>query len=147
MNINTLSFEELRDHLFSDPAFRKEYSESENIAFMVGRQVMKARITRGLSQEELAKKIRTKQPSIARLENGNSWPSLRFLKRIATALDTKLIPPKFEILEDTPSADLSFYGGWSLQSEISPLSPEVVSSSSFSGGNILEAVAILSNNN
>ena len=45
------------------------------------------RIQRGLTQAQLAELVGTRQPSIARLENGNSFPSLSFLKRIADALD------------------------------------------------------------
>lgn len=34
--------------------------------------------------------IGTRQPSIARLENGSSLPSISFLNKIATALDAKI---------------------------------------------------------
>lgn len=70
-----------------------------DIAFDVGQQITEARVIRGITQQELARRIGTKQPSIARLENGLSSPSLSFLERIAEALDTKLIAPKFELVE------------------------------------------------
>jgi len=61
--------------------------------------VLEARILVGITQEELAKRIGTKQPSIARLENGMYLPSLSFMQKIANALETYLIPPKFGIVE------------------------------------------------
>lgn len=52
-----------------------------------GYQVARLRMLRGLTQAQLAELIGTRQPSIARLENGSSIPSLTFLKKIAAALD------------------------------------------------------------
>lgn len=43
-----------------------------------------------MTQAELADKVGTRQPSIARLENGGSLPSLSFLERIANALDAQI---------------------------------------------------------
>ena len=53
-------------------------------------QIARLRIQRGLTQAQLAEMVGTRQPSIARLENGNSVPSLSFLKRIADALDARI---------------------------------------------------------
>lgn len=55
-----------------------------------GYQVARLRLLRGLTQTELAEKVGTHQPSIARLENGSSVPSLSFLKKVAAALDAKI---------------------------------------------------------
>ena len=55
-----------------------------------GYQIARLRIQRGLTQADLAKMIGTRQPSIARLENGASIPSLSFLERIAEALDARI---------------------------------------------------------
>ena len=55
-----------------------------------GYQIARLRIQRGLTQAELAKMIGTRQPSIARLENGSSIPSLSFMERIANALDARI---------------------------------------------------------
>ena len=61
-----------------------------------GYQIARLRIKRGLTQEQLAAIVGTRQPSIARLENGSSLPSMAFLQRIATALkatlEVRLIP-------------------------------------------------------
>ncbi len=55
-----------------------------------GYQVARLRIQRGLTQAQLAEMVGTRQPSIARLENGTSVPSLSFLDRIAKALDARI---------------------------------------------------------
>lgn len=68
-----------------DPEFVAAANELEP-----GYQVARLRIKRGLTQAQLAEMVGTRQPSIARLENGSSVPSLSFLDRIATALDARI---------------------------------------------------------
>jgi DNA-binding XRE family transcriptional regulator len=55
-----------------------------------GYQIARLRIMRGLTQSQLAEIVGTRQPSIARLEDGSSIPSLSFLDRIAKALDARI---------------------------------------------------------
>jgi transcriptional regulator with XRE-family HTH domain len=55
-----------------------------------GYQIARLRIMRGLTQTQLAEMVGTRQPSIARLENGSSIPSLSFLNKVATALNAKI---------------------------------------------------------
>lgn len=55
-----------------------------------GYQVARLRLLRGLTQTQLAEMVGTRQPSIARLENGSSFPSLSFLQKVAAALDAKI---------------------------------------------------------
>ena len=75
-----------------DPEFRAAYEALEPAY-----QIARLRILRGLTQEQLAEKVGTKQPSIARLESGRSTPSLDFLQRVAEALDAqveiRIVPP------------------------------------------------------
>ena len=80
--------------ILSDSAVKKEY-ENPDLAFDIAKIVIKARASRGISQKELAELVGTKQPSIARLESGNTVPSFSFLNRIAQALGTSLQAPKF----------------------------------------------------
>ena len=42
-------------------------------------------------QAQLAKKMGTKQSAIARIERGDSNPSIAFLEKLTQALDSKLI--------------------------------------------------------
>jgi DNA-binding XRE family transcriptional regulator len=68
-----------------DPEFVAAEHELE-----AGYQIARLRILRGLTQAELAERVGTRQPSIARLESGQSSPSLSFLTRIVEALDGNL---------------------------------------------------------
>lgn len=55
-----------------------------------GYQIARLRILRGLTQTQLAELVGTRQPSIARLENGSSVPSISFLQKVAAALDARI---------------------------------------------------------
>jgi transcriptional regulator with XRE-family HTH domain len=71
------------------PEGRLAYNEA-SLAIEVAEQVRKLRTALGLSQEELAQRVGTTQPMIARLEAGGQPPSLRTLERLAEALDADL---------------------------------------------------------
>jgi len=90
-----MSLKSLKENLLKDNNFSKEYFDKTNIAFEVAEMVKEERMKNGLTQKDLAKLLKTKQSSIARLERGNCLPSLNFLEKIAQALNTKLLPPKF----------------------------------------------------
>ncbi len=74
---------------FKDPAFVKEYDGLEE-EFVLIRAVMEARAHSGLSQAQLARKMKTTQSAIARLESGKGHPSTRTLSKLAAATGTKL---------------------------------------------------------
>lgn len=76
---------EYRDRQMSDPALQAEYQALE-AEFILIRQLIDLRISRGLSQRQLAERAGMKQPSIARLESGHS-ANLRTLQRVANALE------------------------------------------------------------
>ena len=83
----------------------KHYVESlekfnKDIFLRVGRMLVEARLIKGVTQEELANKLGTFQSAVARIESGNINVSLGFLQRIANALNTSLIPPKFEFMRE-----------------------------------------------
>jgi len=44
-----------------------------------------------MTQEDLARKVGTKQSNISRLEKGNANPSLQFLKKIADSMGKELL--------------------------------------------------------
>lgn len=75
-------------------------SNESDYDFEVSNLVTIARLKTGLTQEALAKLIGTKQPSIARIENGKSLPTSNFLNRIAKAIGTQLIPPRFAFMKE-----------------------------------------------
>lgn len=58
--------------------------------FEVITALMKRRLEKGFTQQELAKRIGTKQSAIARFESGSYNPSLDFLKKVTDALDARL---------------------------------------------------------
>lgn len=96
------AFETFEEHLaeaLADPEFREAWEASEPAY-----QVARLRIMRGLTQEQLAELVGTKQPSIARLESGRIEPRLSFLRRVAQALGARLevhIVP----LQEAPAAE------------------------------------------
>ena len=73
-----------------DPELR-EWIEEETINARVARMIYDARTRVGLTQQQLAELVGTKQPVIARLEDADyEGHSLTMLQRIATALNQKL---------------------------------------------------------
>ena len=98
MGAKTISLEEVRSRWLENPEARRIYEESEPAY-----QLARLRIIRGLTQQELAELVGTKQPSIARLESGKCSPSLPFLQRVAEALGTTL-SVKIEV-EPAPEPD------------------------------------------
>ena len=72
-----------------DPEYRKEYDALEE-EFALMAAVAKARARAGLSQAELAKRMKTTQSTIARLESGRGLPSTRTLARFAKATGHRL---------------------------------------------------------
>ncbi len=55
-----------------------------------GYQVARLRMQRGLTQAQLAELVGTRRQSIARLENGQSHPSLSFLRRVVKVLNARI---------------------------------------------------------
>jgi len=84
------SHEELHRKWMKDPQYRCEYEKLEP-EFQIARQIIAARIKQKMSQEELARKAKTGQAVISRLEGMNAKPSLSLLERIARALNTKIV--------------------------------------------------------
>lgn len=80
-----MNLKQYKQKALKDPTYRKEYVK-HNLAFEIGQTILSQRIEMGYSQKKLAALVKTKQPSIARLENGNSLPSLGFLSKIAKVL-------------------------------------------------------------
>ena len=84
-----LDFDVWMKQALKDPKFKAEY-EKQQPEFAVIEAVLKARKEKGLTQKMLAKKMKTKQSVISRLERGNANPTLSFLKKLAEAFNSKL---------------------------------------------------------
>ena len=80
-----------------DPEFAKAYEELAP-EFELISQIIARRLERKLSQRQLAGRMGTPQPSIARMESTQAIKNLDFVRRIAEALDctleVRLIPKK-----------------------------------------------------
>jgi ribosome-binding protein aMBF1 (putative translation factor) len=72
-----------------DAAYRKEYDALEE-EFTVMAAIAKARRRAGLSQAELARRMKTTQSTVARLESGRGRLSTRTLVRFAKATGHRL---------------------------------------------------------
>src|SRR5712671_7930508 len=72
-----------------EPNYRREYDLLEE-KFALAASVAKARRRAGLSQAELARRMRTTQSTVARLESGRGRPSTRTLDRFAKATGHRL---------------------------------------------------------
>ncbi len=84
-----MDWKEHKKRLLKDPKFRREYEVLEP-QYKLAASLIRLRLAKGLTQEQLAKRLKTKQESIARLESGGSLPSLSTVKKVATALDAEL---------------------------------------------------------
>jgi transcriptional regulator with XRE-family HTH domain len=80
---------DLHKRWMRDPNYRKEYEALEE-EFALAAAVAKARNRAGLSQAELADRMKTTQSTIARLESGRGRPSTRTLDRFANATGHRL---------------------------------------------------------
>jgi transcriptional regulator with XRE-family HTH domain len=80
---------DLKAMLLKDPEVRREYDALEE-EFALILEVAKARKRAGLSQAELARRMKTTQSTIARLESGHGLPSTRTLGRFAKATGHRL---------------------------------------------------------
>ncbi len=82
---------EFRDSILANsPETRAEY-ESLGPVYDAIADVIRLRYLRGLSQDQLARKMGKQQPAIARFEAGRVNPSIAFLEQVANALDARLI--------------------------------------------------------
>src|ERR1700681_3254846 len=81
---------ELHKKWLKEPKYRKAYEALEE-EFVLASAVIDVRNRAGLTQEELARKMGTTQPVVARLESGRSRPSMRTLERVADATGSRLL--------------------------------------------------------
>jgi ribosome-binding protein aMBF1 (putative translation factor) len=69
--------------------YRREYEALEE-EFSLSAALIEARVRAGLTQEQVAKRMKTTQAVVARLEGGGSMPSTRTLEKYARATGTRL---------------------------------------------------------
>src|ERR1700735_5022743 len=81
--------DDLHADWMKDPAYRAEYDALES-EFALAAARIRARADAGLTQEQLAERMGTKQEVVARWEGGKVMPSTRTLARLAKATGTRL---------------------------------------------------------
>lgn len=94
-----MTHEELMAAALADPEVKAAYDEMEP-EFALLREMLHARREAGLTQAQIAERMGTKPPAIARLEsslgNGKHSPSINTLRKYANAvghrLEIRLIP-------------------------------------------------------
>jgi transcriptional regulator with XRE-family HTH domain len=88
-----------------EPKYRRAYEALEE-EFTLASALIDARSRAGLTQQELARKMGTTQPVVARLESGRVRPSMRTLERLAEATGSRLLI-SFEPRDASPTGVLS----------------------------------------
>lgn len=85
--------EEMMAEWKKDPAFCREYDALEE-EFVLFDELLRARKKAGLTQEEVARRMGTKVPAVARLEAGGGSkrhsPSVKTLRKYAEAVGCDL---------------------------------------------------------
>ena len=81
-----ISYKKYRDQQLADPEVKREYELLET-EFVLAKEVLELRKQKNLTQKQLAQKMGTSQPAVARIESGNYRNvSLAFIRRLAKAL-------------------------------------------------------------
>ena len=80
----------VKKELLKNKEAYKEYKKLEPKYRLIS-QLIGARIKKGLTQRELAERMGTKQSAIARIESGKANPSVAFLEKLASAMESRLV--------------------------------------------------------
>ena len=89
--MDDLGFESFKDEALKNPAVKKEY-DSLGPVFELRRKLIKLRIDKEVTQEQLAGIMGTNKSNISRLESGESisYPTFKTISKYAGALDYKV---------------------------------------------------------
>ena len=83
------SFDDHLKEALKDPEFRREYEALEP-EFALYEMLIEARMKKGFTQEQLAKKMGTKQSAISRFESGRVSPRWDFILKLTQALGARI---------------------------------------------------------
>jgi len=84
-----MTFEELKNEVLSDQETKKEYDAMEP-EFQLTIELLRLREELNITQQELADRTGINRSDISRIEHANANPSLKTLKRLASALGKSL---------------------------------------------------------
>jgi predicted transcriptional regulator len=84
-----IRFEDFKKMVLADPEVRKEY-EAQKTEFEVAHALIKARIAAKMTQLDVARKMKTSQSQVARLESGEHFPTIQTIYKYAKAINHKI---------------------------------------------------------
>jgi transcriptional regulator with XRE-family HTH domain len=84
-----IKMDDIAKRWMKDPAFKAAYDALEE-EFALARELIRARAKADLTQAQVAKRMRTSQSAVARLEGGRMNASLDTLRRYAQATGNTL---------------------------------------------------------
>ena len=84
------SLKDIKARLLKDAEFSAECA-MQAPEFAIARELIAARLRAGMTQAELAQRMRTTQSTIARLESGRMMPSMRTFSRYAEATNSHAV--------------------------------------------------------
>ena len=87
--MSRIRIDDLHKNWMKASKYRREYEALEEEFSLVG-ALIEARARAGMTQEQVAHRMKTTQAVIARLESGGSKPSTRTLGRYAAATGSRL---------------------------------------------------------
>lgn len=96
MERNQTNFDKYLERKLQDPVFREQFAAADR-AWDIALQLAALRRARGLTQEEVADLLGTKQQAIARLENpayaGHSLSMIRrYVEALGATIDLTIVP-------------------------------------------------------
>ena len=84
---NTL--DDVHNKWIKKASYKQAYGKLD-FEFALIRAIIETRLKKGITQKELARRVGTKQSSIARFESGTYNPTLSFVQKLATAMNAKI---------------------------------------------------------
>lgn len=83
------SFPKVRREIMRNNEFKRAYEDIQP-KYAVIRAILNARMKRGLTQAQLARRVGTTQSAIARFESGGGNPTLDFLSKVSYVLGKRI---------------------------------------------------------
>lgn len=83
-------FEKHLNRKLRNPSFARKWAESE-VEHTLVRALVEARISAGMTQQELSEKSEIDQAVLSRIESGKANPNIKTLQKVAKGLGKKLV--------------------------------------------------------
>lgn len=83
------ALKDIKRELLADKEVREAYEDLAD-EYAIAREVIAARNRAGLTQAQLAERMNTSQSYIARLESGKVLPTLKTMRKVAEATQTRV---------------------------------------------------------